>query len=377
MDQREELRSLYCVVCPRCESVSQADDISCPYCGADRQGAVLTRTQASLFGIDEATRAMVRAASSQVRDVRRDSSNAAPQTSEERRVAALLPSLTGVVVKRNWIIVLAVVVCVLLGSYAWVRSAHSPGIGESPGDRVSAAGTVHKLAPIAPPTPSKEDSATESVEKGRSIPLAENRFLAMAGALGRDPFSLPALSGRTPCSAMTEPASLSGMPLCDSIAFSQAPLLTSETVPEPPVRKTSTIAASTEPPPTKAVTRTHARAEHQSAKARHQPTHVRVRAKEKTGPTLRSVRHAKKTDKTHSRSRAAQRTPAPGQEEADALSTGVQRADAVAPPSNPAMTTAGSWSPNSATGGNRARSNTDSPSQPGTPALNQGRGEAH
>lgn len=199
MNQREELRSLYCVVCPRCESVSPADNLSCPYCGADRHGAVLTRTQASLFGMDESARAMVRAASSQVGGMRRDQTDDATAAGHADRSATLLSMPSSFAVKRSSITVLAVGICIVIGISAWVRTSHSPGASNGDENRVSAVGTVHKLPPVAPAARTQPRDAAGSSTSDDAVARAQERFVAMRGVPGRATFDLPAPAGTAPC----------------------------------------------------------------------------------------------------------------------------------------------------------------------------------
>lgn len=365
MDQREELRSLYCVVCPRCESVSPADDLSCPYCGADRHGAVLTRAQASLLGIDEAARALVRAASSQVGDMRRDQVDDATRADSANQSAALVSSPTYFAVKRKWAAVLTVGVCVLAGIVAWVRTSHSPGAGEPHDDRVSVVGTVHKLPPVAPA------ARSDDVAPGGSASDAQARFLAMTNAPGRAIFALPASMDIAPCATAS-------MPACDTLAESQASSTAADTggstatvVPEAPH---SIASASAKP-----AARKHGRVEHASVSTRQAPTHSRAHANERTThaqPAPRSVRHAKKIDKTHPRVRTVQRTVAPPRGEADA--SDAPGAGTVAPVADPAMTSSASWKPGSGSEPNdNLRSRIGRLLPAGVAATNKGRGEAH
>ena len=55
VDSRRQSSSPYSVICPRCETVSSVEEAACPYCGADRHGAVMTR------GADTAVRAVAAA----------------------------------------------------------------------------------------------------------------------------------------------------------------------------------------------------------------------------------------------------------------------------------------------------------------------------
>ncbi len=55
VDQQGVRSSPYSVICPRCETLSSVEESACPFCGADRHGAVLTR------GAETAVRAVAAA----------------------------------------------------------------------------------------------------------------------------------------------------------------------------------------------------------------------------------------------------------------------------------------------------------------------------
>ncbi len=384
MDQREEWRSLYCVVCPRCESVSPADDLSCPYCGADRHGAVLTRTRASLFEFDEAARAMVRAASSQVGEMRRNQTNDATPSGSADQSAALLSLPSSFAVKPSSIVMLVVGMCMLIGIYAWVRISNSPGAHEAHENPVSAAGTVHKLEAVAPATRSDRHDATGRPAPEEAVSLAQQHFLAMTGAPGRATFGLPASADIASCGLTAGPAWLASLSACDGSVATQVSQATpdinkaaSTPIPEAPHSIASAMIAS--PAITKAATQTHGRVEHTSASARHASTRSRAHASERTAhppPTLRSVRHAKKNDKTHPRARTVQRASAPARGEYDA--SDAPGAGSLAPAGDPAMTSTESWKPSSVPDSrDNLRSRLRALLPAGTAATNKGRGEAH
>jgi hypothetical protein len=91
---------------------------------------------------------------------------------------------------------------------------------------------------------------------------------------------------------------------------------------------------------------------------------------------MRSVRHAKKNDKTHPRARTMQRasTSARGESDAsDAPNVGI-----LAPAGDPAMTSNGSWKPGSVPEPHDTlRSRLRALLPAGTAATNKGRGDAH
>ncbi len=373
MNQREEWRSLYCVVCPRCESVSPADDLSCPYCGADRHGAVLTRTRASLFEFDEAARAMVRAASSQVGEMRRNQTNDATPSGSADQSAALLSLPSSFALKPGSIVLLVVGVCLLIALYAWVRISHRPAAHEAHENRVSAAGTVHKLAAVAPAAPSDRHDATGRSAPAEAVSLAQENFVAMAGTSGRATFGLPASADIASCGITAGPAWLASVPVCDSLAATQASHIS-----EAPHSIASSV-TMTSPANTKAATPTHGRVEHTSASARHASTRPRAHAHERTTHAqhaLRSAGHAKKVDKTHPRVRNAQRASTAARGESDAFDApGV---GALAPAGDPAMTSTGSWKPGSVPDSHDTlRSRLRALLPAGTAATNKGRGDAH
>ncbi|SAK83106.1 hypothetical protein AWB76_05705 [Caballeronia temeraria] len=60
MEQRGDGSSLYFVICPRCETLSAVEESVCPFCGADRHGAVLTRGAGTALRAVEAARGVTR-----------------------------------------------------------------------------------------------------------------------------------------------------------------------------------------------------------------------------------------------------------------------------------------------------------------------------
>lgn len=60
MDQRGGGSPLYSVICPRCETLSSVDEPACPFCGADRHGAVLTKGAETAVRAVEAARGVTR-----------------------------------------------------------------------------------------------------------------------------------------------------------------------------------------------------------------------------------------------------------------------------------------------------------------------------
>jgi hypothetical protein len=222
MDQREEWRSLYSVVCPRCESISEADDLSCPYCGADRHGAVLTRARAdaSLAVIDDALRAMVRAASSRVSDassIGADDSGPSPQDAES---GSSFPSS-----RIPLFAVMAVGVCIVLAAFGWIRTASDEGAGRLKADAMDAARIVRKL--VAPAAASAQPGSTKTtgpVEHEGSLALAQDRFYAMASPMSRAAFGVHGLPQASPCSVTARPASVFDAQWCDISSSMQGAL---------------------------------------------------------------------------------------------------------------------------------------------------------
>ncbi|SAL82279.1 hypothetical protein AWB74_06214 [Caballeronia arvi] len=221
MDQREEWRSLYSVVCPRCESLSQADDLPCPYCGADRHGAVLTRADASLLEIDEAVRAMVRAASARVLDDSSDGSNGSGAAPQEVGTGSWLLSSRAPLLERNTLLaVMAVGLCGILGSYGWVRNALNDGVGGSKTEAVSAVGNVRE--PASPVAQLGSAKTTGIVDNKESIPLAQDHFLAMVRPMNRAAFMLHGVSPLPPCIVTALPASVFEARWCDATALTRS-----------------------------------------------------------------------------------------------------------------------------------------------------------
>ena len=177
MDQREALRSLYSVVCPHCESVSQADEPLCPYCGADRHGAVLTRGHASFLevGVDDTAHALLQAASVHLSERSPAESDSREQDMREADIASPFSLL-----QKNWLAVAAAVAvgaCVVLGAYAWVRTASY----ESRTDVASAAGIVREnFTTFAPAARLDRGRNAGASVQDKTVLVAQERFLGMS-----------------------------------------------------------------------------------------------------------------------------------------------------------------------------------------------------
>lgn len=215
MDQREALRSLYSVVCPHCESVSQADEPLCPYCGADRHGAVLARGHASFFevGVDDSAHAMLQAASLHMSERFTAELDSREQDMREPDIASPISLL-----QRNWLAVvaaLAVGACVVLVAYAWVRIASYESAGRSKTDLASAAGTVREnFETFAPAARLDRGRNAGASVQDKTISVAQERFLGMSRPMNH-PESSGFLRHAPLCIAVEGLPSLFETPWCD------------------------------------------------------------------------------------------------------------------------------------------------------------------
>jgi hypothetical protein len=337
MDQREELWSAYFVVCPRCESVSQADDVSCPYCGADRHGAVLTRGHASLE-VDGSAAALVRAAASRFPDKPIDTASpalpaspATPMLSRNRLYAAL-----------------AVGLCVVLGAYGWLRTSSSENAGVVNAELASAAGSVRKLAaPVVATAHPRAPKTTGNVEHDGTIPLAQDQFVALVNPISRAAFSTGGPAHGQPCSVTSGSASVFDTRWCDTSSPSS-----SSTQAAPLAEKPASLAAPVIVQTPDRVARDDVSVARRtepvrpSAKAAHPPSKVQARTNKKEArakPEPKSSRRTTTAEKKQSRNRAPQRAAASTQKKAEAPHP--DRTGTIAAPIKPAMTASGSWTP--------------------------------
>ncbi|SPB18011.1 hypothetical protein NOV72_05210 [Caballeronia novacaledonica] len=298
MDQREELRSLYSVVCPRCETVSQADDLSCPYCGADRHGAVLTRGHASLLdvGIDDAARAMVRAASSRVGESQRVEPDGAEQSLHEAGVRPLLSAPLKRFSRNRLVVVLTVCLLFVIGAYAWIRNASHENAGQSKPVVASAAGTVRELtAPVAPQAGSNGPKKTGAAKHEETILLAQDRSLALTY-----PMNHGFVGSASPCMVITGIPSLSATSWCSKLATAPTIVETAEK------GNREKVSAARRPPSNHSIsTRGHASKAHVHANGK--PARGRSEAQ--------ATRHAGRQGKTRSRPGMPPRAASPSRKE--------------------------------------------------------------
>lgn len=370
MDQREELRSLYSVVCPRCETVSQADDLLCPYCGADRHGAVLTRGHASLLdvGIDDSAQAMLRAASVHVKDDR-----PAGQDGHEPGVKALASPPPTRLRQSRLVMVLAVGVCFVLGAYAWIRTASYQSAGQSKTDVVSSGGTVRGLAaPVAPTARVEVIKKTPVVAHEDAKPLAQDGFLATTRLI--KPVAFSGLAPHAlPCIVVTGPTSLSDTPWCDKPAAIQGELLASKANSETGAVPLQTVDRAAR---NKVSVASRPVASHSTNTRGHSSdAHARATTKSVRGkPEPQPVRRAAKNDKTHARTGTPQRAAIPAQKKAAVPVPYVEKPKSIPPPVKPGMTSSGSWTPSTA---HEPSENRSLATQDDTSITVRGRGEAH
>lgn len=183
MDQQEELRSLYSVICPRCQSVSQAGDIACPYCGADRHGAVLTRADEPLVSPERIAKAVMPSFEA---------------IGDAHNVAAL-PPVGPTATTRDRAAVLAVILCIMVGGYGLVRAFSQYGVHGSRDDGVSATGVVWPVASVKHAPRANDSDAAQAFQRDRTSSITRDGSQANQGSPQPVAFNVPAPWGASSC----------------------------------------------------------------------------------------------------------------------------------------------------------------------------------
>ncbi|KIG10760.1 hypothetical protein AWB72_03562 [Caballeronia concitans] len=369
MDQHDELRSLYSVICPRCQSISPADDIACPYCGADRHGATLTRADESAAVLRESSSSGHGAQMEGYEPDRRAPTMEASSPSFLALARVLSP-------RPNRAILLAVSVCFVAGAYALMHATLNNG-ARSQHTGVSAVGTVGLAAPISPADRTNERPATKTKEGSESSRFAPNRLLAFETSLQRVAFIVPGSAQMTPCSVT--PAAALGLDMlwCDPRAN----------------KGVGKAIDSREERPMKADEAKRDRLMNARPSTNAQRT-VRVEEKQrvtpsvgKSKPTVASKSNAcsGKGDackkKAASRGSLMDKKPQRTASREKKLEASYTQSPTVLPPVvNPAMTSAGSWTPSTSPEPYAAALHEDTSRtvpHPRATTSNKGRGEAH
>ncbi len=183
MEQRGD-GSLYFVICPRCETLSSVEESVCPFCGADRHGAVLTRGAETALRAVEAARGVTRQFAPQG-EVARVRWPARSRTYEARLPAPARASIAnGAAVlatgrPSHSILATVVMAAVVLGACFLARAyfeqhGSTPRAGTLP---VAVAGTVRpietKAAPIAAINIDSADRIVDGPLRSAARPSAE------------------------------------------------------------------------------------------------------------------------------------------------------------------------------------------------------------
>jgi hypothetical protein len=162
MDQRVNQRgtslSLYSVICPRCETVSPMDQPACPYCGADRHGAVMTKGAETAVRAVEAARAVLRHAYERGEIARAEPIRAyetdarLPVLARPLGLAMIVPEPPAPERRLHPAAIAGVLAGMALAVFAWIRSDLDRAAPRARLAAVSAAGEIGKVAEKAPPT---------------------------------------------------------------------------------------------------------------------------------------------------------------------------------------------------------------------------------
>lgn len=370
MDQHDELRSLYAVICPRCQSISPADDIACPYCGADRHGAMLTRA-------DESAAVMLRESSSIGPGVQREpyEPDSRASTIEANSPSFLaLPRVLSL--KPSRAMLLAVCFCVVAGAYALMRATLNDSV-RAQHTGVSAVGTVGLAAPVLPTARTNERQATKTKEGSESIPFAPDRLLAFETSLQRVAFIVPGPAHTTPCSVT--PAAALGLDMlwCDPRASKGVPKAAelneqrSTKTEDPNLDRLMNARPST-------IAQRSARVEEKQRVSR---SASKSKATVASKPNTCSRKGEACTKKVASRGSRIDKKPQRIASREKKVDTASSQSSTVLPPVvNPAMTSAGSWTPSTGPdphSGVSPPDNSGSVPHPRATTPNKGRGEAH
>lgn len=150
MDQRSGSLSLYSVICPRCETLSSVEESSCPYCGADRHGAVLTSGAITAVQAVEASRG-ARRHLLELTDVNRVECFPNRAGYEARLPGPAVDRVSVLEAPRRSNSMLATVAMagVVIGACVLVRGyfEHQPSTPRAGAVPVAVAGTVRQVAP--------------------------------------------------------------------------------------------------------------------------------------------------------------------------------------------------------------------------------------
>lgn len=343
MDEQEELRSLYSVICPRCQSVSQAGDIACPYCGADRHGAVLTRADEPLAPHEEFVQA-------------------------ELPASFTVGSVSVPATKRNRTAVFAVVLGVVAVSYGLVRAPSHESAQISAVDQVSATGAVRSAASVNRAALSGNDRAMQTDTSLRVVA-----------------FGVPVRSPLPPCEV--EGAAAFGLRMfwCDALSLGRPVLPLGMNTPDNAAAAALTSAR-------KDVESSGTTKSRPSTKSERNESRIYASAKEKeSGKRLAGSRKTmacghKKSEACNAKSPVRAYAAGEKRQRAPHVASSARKRENVesfrgssigANASNPAMTSAGSWTPPTNAEPIMATGQAESGASSQGVKAPRGRGEAH
>ncbi len=278
--------------------------------------------------------------------------------------------------KPNRAILLAVGICIFASAYALMRATFNDG-ARSQHTGVSAVGTVGLAAPITPAARTNERQATKTKEGSESIPFAPDRLLAFETSLQRVAFIVPGPAQTTPCSVT--PAAALGLDMlwCNS---------------RPNQRVANAVDLNEQRPmkvenakPDRLMNARPATNAQHTARVEEKQRVSRSVSKGKATVASRSNTCSRKGDacikKAVSRGSRTDKKPQRTASREKKLDTGYTQSPTVLPPVvNPAMTSAGSWTPSTGPDPYAAavrEDNGGSVPHPRATTPNKGRGEAH
>ena len=204
MDQRAGCSSLYLVICPRCESLSSVEESVCPFCGADRHGAVLTKGAETSLRAVEAARGVTRHFQAQdevarvrwtVRPRRREPRLPAPASASASAAAVMEPHRAS-----NSILATVAMGGIVIGACFLIRAyfdQHSsmPRAGTLP---VAVVGSVGQAAPKADVPPQR---IVEAPSRASTNPPVETASPLIAVAASSDDHTREAVVSERPVAA--------------------------------------------------------------------------------------------------------------------------------------------------------------------------------
>ncbi|SAK65696.1 hypothetical protein AWB82_03619 [Caballeronia glebae] len=317
MEQRGDGSSLYFVICPRCETLSSVEESVCPFCGADRHGAVLTRGAETALRAVEAARGVTRNIHErgELVPVRwparvRDYEPRLPAPASQASSAAVLEterasnSILATVVMGAAVLV----ACFLARAY-FDQQGSTPRAGTLP---VAVAGTVS-------PAPTKTDVTLSNIDSADRIVDGASRSAPHPSVESASPFIPVKASSKENARQRVVPER--SIEKKNSTSSSRQTLRTTSKTTSKTASKTASVPAS------KPVSKSAAACPHKSDRAC-------AEAKKS---------YASKTEPKQRQTRAASHTAPVAQTKAGAKE--FQKVAAIAPPVKPAMTADDSWRP--------------------------------